>query len=303
MSFIIDPQRGNELLIVPNIYNGHVSQPFKPIAFEQKQLNGGKVVRILNKTLKFVFYDRTEDLPKLDNTQGVYVLYKYHPTSRLLEVYVGKSRDLERRQGEHADNCKKNSLTSAVVITLADNGFNESDTSNLENALYLYYKRSKNVIVHNLTVPSCCKNYDSEDSSVLRWTDKIVNCVMDYIFGQSREDFALKTYSENSYDFVRTGKSNFSIERVPGRKTFHIEQGSIWCIGGKIDGETKARYDRYLKDNPFIVLLEDISTEEEKFYRFNLSLKLKLDDFKDFFKKIHFQYFINSKGETHKLVI
>jgi len=304
MSFIIDPARGTELLIIPNALNGHVSQPFAPIAFEQKKLNGGKTVRLLNKTLKLVFYSRVEDLPKLDNTQGVYVLYKYYSKSRILEVYVGKSRDLARRQTEHADNSKKDCLTSAVIITLADNGFNESDASNLENALYLHFKRSKNVVLHNATVPSCCKSYDPEDSSVLKWSDKIVNCVLDYIFGESRTDFALKEHpTEFTYDYVKTGKSNFSIERVKGRQTFTIEAGSILCIGEKVDGNTKARYEKYIKDNKFIVLLDDISSTEEKFYRFEDSLRLKDECFKDFFKRINFQYFVNAKGETHKLII
>ena len=227
MSFIINPSKGSELLIIPNKFNGHVSPPMKTFAFEQKCLNGNKVVRMVDKTLKMVFYERTQDLPKLDNTQGVYILYKYYNFSRVLEVYVGKSRDLARRQVEHAENSKKDCLTSAVIITLADNGFNESDASNLENALYLHFKRSANVIVHNATIPSCCKSYDIEDRSVLKWTDKIVNCALDYIFGQSKSDFALKPHLDYTYDYIKIGKNNISIERIPTRQTFSILAGTI----------------------------------------------------------------------------
>ena len=160
MSLKLNIESNGEQLIVPNALNGHVSQPFGPISFEQKQLNGGKTVRLLDKSLKFVFYTRTEDLPKLDDTQGVYILYKYYPKSKVLQAYVGKSRDLERRQGEHAVRAEKDCFSSAVIITLPANAFSESDASNLENALYLQLKRSKNVILHNATVPSACKSYD-----------------------------------------------------------------------------------------------------------------------------------------------
>ena len=194
-------------------------------------------------------------------------------------------------------------MTGAVIITLADNGFNESDSSNLENSLYLHFKRCKNVIVHNLTVPSCCKSYDVEDSSVLAWTDKIVNSVMDYVFGESRTDYALKEHSEHTYDFVRTGRSNFSIERVPSRTTFTIMKGSIWCLNDKMDGKMKERCMQLIKDNKFVTLMDELTQDGDTFYRFEESLKLKTERFELFFKRMHFQYFINGKGETHKLVV
>jgi hypothetical protein len=301
MSIKLITETNEENLIVPNVYNGHVSQCHNNLSFEQKQLNNGKTIRTLDKSLKFVFYNRTEDLPSLDDTQGVYFLYKYHPKSRVIEGYIGKSRDLERRQDEHGKKVDKDCFTSAVIITLPGNAFTESDASNLENALYLHLKRSKGVILHNSTIPSACKSYDVEDNSILLWSDKIVNCVFDYIFGETKIDFGLKSSSEICYDYIKSGKSSLSIEKIHTRQTFNIEAGSILHIPERLDGVTKARYANIIKANKFIELLEDVSTVNDKFYRFNESLRVKDSNFEDFFpKKMSGYYFRNNKGDKLK---
>ena len=88
-----------------------------------------------------------------------------------------------------------------------------------------------------------------------------------------------------------------SIEKLPGRQTFSIEAGSILHIPERLDGVTKARYENLVMNNKFIVLMEDISTDTDKFYKFNSSLKLKDAASDDFFKKSSAHYFINAKGE------
>lgn len=297
-----------KLLIFPNKQNRHRSEQCRDYTYRNTAYSNKSERYIEKYHMLFQFYDRTSELPMLSDSQGVYILYNINPASSVLEVYIGKSSDVKRRQTEHARSRQKDRLTRGVVITVANNGFNSGDIDNLENALYLNFKCRERTVLYNSNVPAADDNYHIENPLALERTDIIANVVLDKIFGESACMYGLNKVNTtdilNLYTFIRPNKSNVSLECVPKRKTMLIHKGALLAVEANLDGDSKLQLSRYLKKNiKLIELQEDISSDSEKIYLFKEDKKITTEDFKILFGKVQRDHWINSQGEINKLCI
>lgn len=301
-----------DLQVVPNKNNGYKIREFINRSYSQSTRGPKTVITLLGAVgLSFQCYDRTQKaLPTLNTDQGVYILYHYNIKSRILEVYIGKSSDVARRQSEHAKSQTKDSLTKAILIVLPKNGFSGTDTSNLENGLYLNFKRRSNVILHNSNIPSADSSYCDEDYTNLETIDEITSVVLNKIFGEAAVSYGIKSHitsehkdSKYIYDLVQWGKSTVSLERHPNRKMMMIQRGSIYAIAEKMDGTRKQALTEFIGKNKFIKLQEDVSTETEKIYLFEEDKKINNVEFKLLFGKLLPEYWMNADGELNKLTL
>ncbi len=289
--------------IVPNEKNREFLNTVRPrYTYESKILRDYTKKIVKGNGLNFEFYDRTDRLPINNSNQGVYILYTVFED--FLLVYIGKSRDVEERQKQHSKNMEKDVLKHAIVITKADNGFSESDISNLENALYLDYKRRAKIILYNDNIPSKDKYYDIEETYVLEWIMCISQISLNYIVGQKIDEYthidSEVTDTKYFYNLIQNGLSNFRLAKNPRHQTGYILRGSLMAINQKLHIDKRKILEDFVIKN-MNCLKEQPMINNHKIYSFIETKRVPVSDLKEIFNKTSIQYFMDYNGHLNKL--
>lgn len=289
--------------IVPNEKNRNFLESVKQkYTYEHKVFTDYSKKIVKSNSLMFEFYDRSDKLPINNNNQGVYILYTIYED--FLLMYIGKSRDVEERQKQHSKNLEKDVLKHAIVITKASNGFSESDISNLENALYLDFKRRAKIILYNDNIPSKDKYYDVEETYVLEWTMCISQISLNYVVGQKVEEYNHldSTVESTKYFFnlIQNGLSNIRLYKNPRHQTGYILKGSILSVNQKLHIDKKAALETFVSENKNC-LKEQPSINNIKIYLFVETKRIPVSTLQNLFNKTSINYFMDYNGNLNKL--
>jgi len=289
--------------IVPNEKNrsflDSISQRY---TYEHKVFPEYSKKIIKSNSLTFEFYDRSDKLPINNNNQGVYLLYTVYED--FLLMYIGKSRDVEERQKQHSKNMEKDVLKHAIVITKASNGFSESDISNLENALYLDFKRRSKIILYNDNIPSKDKYYDVEETYVLEWVMCISNISLTYVVGQKLQEYqhfdSTVETTKYFYNLIQNGLSNIRLYKNPRHQTGYILKGSILAINQKLHIDKRQTLEKFVEENKNC-FKEQESINNHKIYLFVETKRVHTSILQTLFNKTSQYYFMDYDGHINKL--
>ena len=289
--------------IVPTNSTVSILDSIKPTyTYEHKVLPNYSVRTIKSNGLTFEFYDREDNLNIKNNNPGVYILYTIFENFLLL--YVGKSRDVQSRQNQHSKSKDKNIFKHAIIITMANNGFTETDISNLENALYLDFKRRDKIVLLNDKIPSKDKNYLLDEIYVLEWIKCITHISLDYMLGLKKEEYKFNPIEPNNhcYNLIQANLTNLKITKVPSHKNIFIIKNSILAISMNSDGDLKGEFATFLESNKKIIKELDVIVENHRLFMLLETKKILVDDFlKLFDKNMLRHYMMNANGQVLKL--
>jgi hypothetical protein len=253
--------------------------------------------------MNFEFYDRVDSVELNNSNPGVYILYTVYKD--FLLFYVGKSRDPKQRQKQHSKSSEKDIFEHAIVITMANNGFDESDISNLENALYLDFKRRDGILLLNDNIPSKDKNYNVDEIYVLEWTKCISTIVLNHIVGKKIKEYAFEPIEPFNYSFnlIQNGLSNIKITKNPKHKNVFIIKNSILSVSSKLDSDKKLFIQNFLLENKQIIKEVDLIINDYRLYIFLETKKIANADFLKIFSRESIKLFMDYNGNVSTLRI
>lgn len=289
-----------KIFLFPSVRSSHRLQ-----AHQEHDYSSRKVMQITEHTIgrfniDMQYFSRKDIADLAPEKTGVYVLYKFNQKSRILEVYIGRSKDLKNRINQHAANQDKAWFTHGVVIHMeGDLALND-----VENALYSNFKCRANIIMHNDKIPEVDNDRGKTNNVLLERVDVISYLLISKTFGSMSDEFRIRQEILNQdktvFTYMKSVKGNVSLKKMPNLQTGIILEGSLIVIPDKMEDSKKTALQKFLKDTSNKQLIEH--SGEEVIYRFTEDKKINLYQFKLLFgENIQDDLWMHSLGETRKL--